>query len=327
MVFPLISIIIPVYNAAKHLAETVESAVNQTWANKEIIIVDDGSTDNSLSIAKQFEERGAKIFTQPNKGASAARNRGLKESTGEYIQFLDADDVLSSDKIESQMKQLSGHPNYLALCTTVYFKDDTDRMAYPVTHDWTAKGSDDPADFIIKLYGGALIGPEYGGMIQPNAWLTPRHVIEKAGNWNEELTYDDDGEFFCRVMLASSGIVYSQQGVNYYRKYSSGNKNLSAKKDLQNFKSALLANQLKAKHLLAARDDTQARLALSRYFWENCFNSYPKFREIARLAEKQAKKLAPGYKYNPYRYGFKQTLANLIGWKLIRYAQYLKYKS
>ncbi|HZX58320.1 MAG TPA: glycosyltransferase family A protein, partial [Mucilaginibacter sp.] len=105
---PLVSIIIPVYNSEKHLAETISSALEQTWPNKEIIIVDDGSADNSLAIAKSFASENVKVFHQPNKGASAARNKGIQEAKGDYIQFLDADDLLMPNKIAAQVKQLAG---------------------------------------------------------------------------------------------------------------------------------------------------------------------------------------------------------------------------
>src|ERR1700712_1603509 len=196
---PLISIIIPVYNAEKFIAEAVTSAINQTYANKEVIIVDDGSTDNSLQIAKSFESAKVKVYSQQNKGASAARNKGLEVAKGDYIQFLDADDWLSNNKIEAQMEKLMISPGYIGLCGTIYFKEGTNPTKLSIKHEWIEEGSNAPVDFITKLYGGSLIGPPYGGMIQPNAWLTPREIIGKTGNWNEKLTLDDDGEFFCRV--------------------------------------------------------------------------------------------------------------------------------
>ena len=96
---PLVSILIPCYNSEKWLAETLESALAQTWQNKEIIVVDDGSTDSSLEIAKTFESNKVKVLRQDNRGASAARNLGLTNAQGDFIQYLDADDLLSEDKI------------------------------------------------------------------------------------------------------------------------------------------------------------------------------------------------------------------------------------
>lgn len=102
----LVSILIPCYNAEPWLAETLESALQQTWKNTEIIVVDDGSSDGSLAVAKKFESNGVKVISQTNKGASAARNRALQEAQGDFIQYLDADDLLAPDKIERQMQLL-----------------------------------------------------------------------------------------------------------------------------------------------------------------------------------------------------------------------------
>ena len=101
---PLVSILIPAFNADEWLADTLRSAVAQTWQRKEIIVVDDGSTDRTLTIARQFESEGIRIVTQKNQGAAAARNRAFSLSQGDYIQWLDADDLLASDKIARQIQ-------------------------------------------------------------------------------------------------------------------------------------------------------------------------------------------------------------------------------
>src|SRR6516225_12133852 len=96
---PLVSILIPAYNAQEWIADTIISALGQTWSRKEIIVVDDGSTDQTLAIARQFASKDVVVVTQRNQGASAARNHALSLSQGDYIQWLDADDLLSTDKI------------------------------------------------------------------------------------------------------------------------------------------------------------------------------------------------------------------------------------
>ena len=103
---PLASIIIPSFNSAQWLGKTVESALAQTWPEKEIIVVDDGSTDGSLALARHFESQGVRVATQSNAGAAAARNTGLKIARGDYLQFLDADDLLAPDKLERQIRRL-----------------------------------------------------------------------------------------------------------------------------------------------------------------------------------------------------------------------------
>jgi glycosyltransferase involved in cell wall biosynthesis len=322
---PLVSIIIPLYNAEKYIAATIQSALDQTWPNKEIIIINDGSTDNSLLVARQFTNENVKVLSQENKGASIARNYGLAEAKGEYIQFLDADDLLSSNKIEAQMNKLIGHYGYVGLCVTMHFQDGEDPLSYEADHTWMAAGSDDPADFLIKLYGADLIGPEYGSMVQPNAWLTPKALIDRAGPWNEMRCPDDDGEFFCRVLLAGNGVKYANDAVNYYRKFTRAN-NWSAQKSYDASNNVLQSNLLKAKHLAEATDDPRAGIALSRLLWENAFNLYPHFKDLAAIAEKNAKELAPAVKYNPYKTGFNLALSKGFGWKTVKYLQYLKQK-
>ncbi len=118
----LVSIIIPVYNAEKHLAQAITSALAQTWLRIEVIVVNDGSSDGSLAVAKSFNRNELIIIDQPNSGASAARNAGLRKATGDWIQFLDADDFLHPDKIKTQLSLLTS-PEEIALCNTVHFHE------------------------------------------------------------------------------------------------------------------------------------------------------------------------------------------------------------
>src|SRR2546425_6261438 len=103
---PLVSILIPAYNAEPWIADTIRSALAQTWPRKEIIVVDDGSRDQTLSIARQFASKNVSVVTQENQGASAARNRALALSQGKFIQWLDADDLIAPDKIAKQVEAL-----------------------------------------------------------------------------------------------------------------------------------------------------------------------------------------------------------------------------
>src|SRR5438874_6764230 len=99
---PLVSILIPAYNAERWIADTIRSALAQTWPRTEIIIVDDGSKDETLSVARQFEAKNVSVVAQQNQGAAAARNHAFSLCQGDYIQWLDADDLLAPDKIARQ---------------------------------------------------------------------------------------------------------------------------------------------------------------------------------------------------------------------------------
>ncbi len=321
---PLVSIIIPVYNAESHLRETINSALSQTYPNKEIIIVNDGSTDNSVNIAREFNSDIVKLINQEKKGASAARNAGLRTANGDYVQFLDADDLLSADKISAQVSVLNGSDGNLALCSTVYFNDAEDPYIINQTVEWYDVGSDDVVDFLTKLYTPAYILPGYGGMIQPNAWLVPRNLINKAGYWNESLSVDDDGEFFCRMILASKGIVFAPEGVNYYRKHTH-RKNLSAGLTKTGYRSMLAALGLKYQQLRKQSDNKILDNIFAAHYCEIGINAYPQFKAISNEALKTANKL--GVKGHRYKGGPVSTFLSLIfGWRFIRILTYLRYR-
>ncbi len=323
MVDPLVSIIIPVYNSEKYLTETINSAINQTWANKEIIIVDDGSTDNSLAIAKQFENDRVKILNQQNKGASAARNRGIAEAQGAYIQFLDADDLLSTDKIAAQLAVINGADNLVALCSTIHFKDTDNIYLMQVEREWYANDSNNTVDFLIKLYSSDLTFKGYGGMVQPNAWLTPKAIIDKAGWWNEQLTVDDDGEYFCRVLLAANGIKFSHKGINYYRKFDKLG-SLSSQKTEQAYQSKLTASDLKYEYLKTRYDNDVLKKIFSRFYWEIGVASFPQSIKISNIALKKAKEF--GYNGPKYHAGKASNfLVKILGWRILRIISFIRY--
>lgn len=322
---PLVSIIIPSYNAEKYLAGTIKSAIGQTWSNKEIIIVDDGSTDNSYAIAKRFEASDVFVIQQENRGASAARNRGLKASKGEYIQFLDADDLLSPNKIGGQVSQLIKNHEKLSLCATIQFTNELETDYSTLHHQWYSKGTDNPIDFITKLYKSNVVGTGYGGMIQPNAWLTPKKLIDKAGNWDETISVDDDGEFFCRVILVSKGIIYNCDEINYYRKHSSKN-NLSSDKSKRAFSSRLKALNSKYKSFVTRSGNrTLANQVFASNYMQLGIQSYPQCVDISKFCINQAKSF--GYRGAKYEGAKKSTaLSKIIGWKITRWLMFYLYK-
>jgi glycosyltransferase involved in cell wall biosynthesis len=319
---PLVSIIIPAYNVEGFIAETIQSATAQTWANKEIIIIDDGSTDDTLQIAKSFESTRIKVIHQKNSGAAAARNTGLTIASGTYIQFLDADDLLSPNKIEEQLNCLDGSLTQLAICRSVYFADGENHLTQSATKSWFDCDTDNPVDFLTKLYAGQEIMPGYGGMIPMHTWLTPRKLIDKAGNWNETLSVNDDGEFFCRVVLASEGIRFDEDGVSYYRKFLN-RPTLSSRTDHEAMQSATKAITLTYTHLKAASADGIVDRIFSRHYWWAGVLAYPQFKELSAYCIETATTL--GYTGEKYVGGPRgHWLTILIGWKAVRYMVYIR---
>jgi glycosyltransferase involved in cell wall biosynthesis len=285
-VYPLVSVCIPAYNCTRHIKEALMSVLDQSYPNLEIIVVDDGSTDDTFTKLKEWKDLRIKILQQPNKGASAARNLAVQHSRGEFIQFLDADDILSKSKIECQVERLVNTPSKLAVCSTVHFDDgkpcyDFRPSAY---EDAFLYDTDDPADFYIRLLGGYDFN---ASMVQTAAWLTHRELVDKAGPWNESITVDDDGEFFSRVVLASSGIIKSD-GFVYYRKYPFTSENLSSQTNHLSMTSLVNSALLKEQHLFAFNNSEQAKKAIFRQLADLQIQCYLKEPALYDLLTKMA---------------------------------------
>src|ERR1039457_63102 len=173
-----VSILIPAYNAGRWIGSALQSALDQSWPKIEIIVVDDGSTDQTLAVAKRYESAKVKVMRQENRGAAAARNTALREAQGDFLQYLDADDLLSPDKIQEQLILLRANPDYLSVSSAVYFFDGQDPDSGLVERSG-AVDTDDPVQWLMQLLGsdGPTRTVPYG------AWLTPRSLAERAGPW------------------------------------------------------------------------------------------------------------------------------------------------
>lgn len=308
----LVSIIIPVYNAEQYIRETILAAKNQTYENIEILLIDDGSTDTSLSILKSFERNNIYVFTQANKGASAARNIGLKHAKGDYIQFLDADDVLDAEKIAIQVQVLEQEPNN-TLCFGNWdkFSKNIEECNFPPNPIY--KNYDNPLEMLYNFWSGK-------GMIALHAWLTPKELVEKAGFWNEYISLNDDGEFFCRVILKANKVIFTSNAKSYYRRGIPNS--LSNSSDKKAVISLLLSYEAYVTNTLCNDNSFRTRLLLSYNFanWYYLFGfKYPalKARLLANLDNIGIKKMPiVGGKY------FK-LVAHIIGFeKAIRLKRY-----
>lgn len=307
---PLVSILIPCYNAEPWLAETLESALQQTWKNIEIIIVDDGSIDGSLAVAKKFESRNVKVISQTNRGASAARNKALQEAQGDFIQYLDADDLLAPDKIEHQIQLLNCDRNsdYIASGAWARFYQNPSEALFIPQSLWVDMP---PVEWLVYAWEGHL-------MMHPAAWLVPRKVADKAGIWNETLSLNDDGEYFCRILLASQGVKFSSEAKSYYR---SGNSNsLSGSKSRQAWESAFLALELVTNNLLLKEDSPRTRHACATVFQRFIYEVYPDVPQLRKKAESRVRSLG-GSDLPPLGGKLYLKISRFIGWKLAKRLQ------
>jgi glycosyltransferase involved in cell wall biosynthesis len=303
---PLVSIVIPCYNAEPWIGPAVDSALAQTWPAVEIIVVDDGSRDGSADAVHRREGEGVRLIRQPNRGAAAARNAGLRSSTGAYVQFLDADDLLAADKIERQMAVLeAAGPAVLASAAWARFA-----------------GTPGGAEFIAHANWRDLSGIEFlqlhyeeGCMMHPAAWLAPRALLDRAGPWDESLSLNDDGEYFSRVALAAERIVFCPEARSYYRSALPGS--LSGRRDPIALDSLYRSTELTLRHLLTA-DQTARTRSAAAYAWKWCaFELYPDAAELSRAAERNCRAL--GGSRRPFPAGGRFRLAaRLLGWRLAK---------
>jgi glycosyltransferase involved in cell wall biosynthesis len=303
---PLVSILIPCHNAAPWLAATLESALAQTWPHTEIILVDDGSTDDSPAIARRYAARGVRVFSQANAGASAARNRALREARGDFFQFLDADDLLSPGKIAAQVTLLAARaPGAVATCAWGRFADDPAAARFvddQVFRDFA------PVEFLV-------LAGDTGAMMHPAAWLVPRAVAELAGGWDESLSLNDDGEYFCRVVLASAGIAYCADPAakSYYR--SGLASSLSQRRSTRARQSQFHSVELVAQHLRAVEDSPRTRRACASLYQRFIHDFFPSPPELMRRAAAQVAALGGTTLREPPMGPRTVALARVIGWK------------
>lgn len=303
----LVSIVIPCHNAARWLAATLESAFAQSWRNIEVILVDDGSTDGSAGIAAGYEARGLRIFRQENRGASAARNAGLRAAKGEFIQFLDADDLLARDKIERQVTRLSSaRDTCIASGAWGRFRDSPDEAAFALHPNWRDLSG-------IEFQQLAM---EEGWMMHPAAWLAPRRLVDAAGPWDESLSLNDDGEYFARVMLAAEGIVFCGGARSYYRSGIAGG-SLSGRTDGRSLDSLFRSVELTIQHLRKA-DGSARTIAACANAWKGvAFAVYPGLPELSREAEARSEAL--GGSSRPFQAGGRFQLASRVfGWRIAK---------
>lgn len=299
----LASILVPCRDAAPFLARTLESALAQTWPRVEVIVVDDGSTDASLAIARAHEARGVKVVSQPNAGASAARNRAMREAQGDYVQFLDADDCISPDKIARQVEALERRGGTaLASCRWGRFASIPEDAAFvddAVFRDF------EPMEFLIHC-------SRTQDMMHPGAWLVPRTLAERAGPWDESLTLNDDGEYFCRVMLQSDGIVFVEGPASHYR--SGLHASLSRGRDARAARSQLRSIELIAGHMIRKEDSPRVRRAAANYYQRYVYDFYPRPAELIAIAERRIRELG-GADTRPPMGPLTEMAARVMGWK------------
>jgi glycosyltransferase involved in cell wall biosynthesis len=307
---PLVSVIIPCRNGAAWLGDAIDSCLGQSWKHLEIIVVDDASTDGSRDVAACYRDRGIVALDSPRRGAAAARNTGLQRARGEFIQFLDADDVLDPEKIRVQIERLTDAPaGAVASGAWARFRQHPREAVFaaePVWRDFLA-----PGEFLVASWLG-------GGMMANFAWLSPRAVLERAGPWDETLSLVDDGEYFCRVLLAASAIVFCANARGFYR--STAAPGLSRRRDRAALVSGFAAIDLSCRRLLQRYSSPAAQRACATNYLRFAYDAYPDAHDLVAVAERRARELG-GSELRPGGGRAFQLLVKGFGWKFGKHCQ------
>ncbi len=195
----MISVIIPLYNAARFIGETLSSVQSQTCQDWECIVVDDGSTDNSADLVKCIAQSDCRIryVYQANAGPSAARNHGLRLARGEYIQFVDADDWFPSERFEVMLSAYASVGENIILYSSLLTADENDIR---LTSCYTRKTQVGDIDF-RRMYGG--FGQSFAFI--PGAVLFPRKALRNVA-WDESLRASEDWDFY--LQLCKQGCIF-----------------------------------------------------------------------------------------------------------------------
>jgi len=308
---PLVSICIPAFNAARWLPAALESALAQTYPHCELIVVDDGSTDDTLAVARGFESRGVRVVHQANAGQCAAANHALRLARGDYVKFFDADDLLSPEMIARQVAALRERPGCLAYGEWARFHTDPAEARFVPRAGWHDAA---PADWLVEIWSDGE------PMMQCALFLLPRPLLDACGGWDERLSLINDFEFFARLVAASAGIVFTPGARLFYRSGLPGS--LSGRKSARAWQSAFLSTTLGTDHLLRLEDSPRTRRAAATMLQGLVHAMYPSMPDLVRDLETRTATLG-GSPLRPQGGKMFLLLSRLLGWKTARRLQVL----
>ena len=224
----MISVIIPVYNAARFLAETIGSVQAQTYSNWEMVLVNDGSKDNSLAVAEEFARQDSRIsvLSQPNAGVSTARNYGLAQSRGDfpYALFLDSDDLLVPGALQALLPLLEAHPESSASCG---FLKDVDADGQPMAAEdrlepLTARRGTDGLRLVRRAPDAPLVFGDicfHNHIVTAGQVLIRKSALQITGGFDTTLFYVADYDLWWRLVLLAGPIAVTPERVLLYRQH------------------------------------------------------------------------------------------------------------
>lgn len=201
---PLVSIITPFLNGGKFLSGCIESVLAQTYAHWELLLINDGSIDNSEEIVRSFIDPRIRYFTHENKGVSASRNVGLSEMNGDFFCFLDVDDEFTSSSLKSRL-QIFGKDDKIHFVDGVVYKMDA--QLNEIRQVWTPSCKGMPLEDLVRLTGNSFFGP---------SWMIKRKS-EITYKFREGLTHLEDLLFYLQLAKEGGEYAYTSETILHYR--------------------------------------------------------------------------------------------------------------
>lgn len=218
----MFSVIIPLYNKAPYIAKAIESVLGQTYRDFEVIVIDDGSTDQSLEVAKTFENKSITIISQPNSGVSTARNNGVKLAKHPYICFLDADDWWHPTFLEEMKQLITDFPDAGIYGSGYYIvKNGQERIAPIGVPQGFERGIID----YCEVYAKTLCMPIWTGAV-----IVPKNIFDEEGGFKSQLKLGEDFDLWIRIVLKHKAILVNKPLAYYNQDVDVNNRGVAVHK-------------------------------------------------------------------------------------------------
>ncbi|MGY5450738.1 glycosyltransferase family 2 protein [Agarivorans sp. MS3-6] len=264
-----VSIIMPAYNAAAFIGKAIDSILNQGFSDYQIIVVDDGSKDHTLEVLEQYAD-DITLITQANGGASKARNTGIKAATGEFIAFLDSDDLWRTQKLALQVDAMQKNPNWVACYTETSYKADEERNVQDERISATLVG---------KSLQQVFLHP----YLVTSSFMVRREILAKVGGFDESLKTAEDIDLYLRV--AEQGVIGQVQKSLVWKADIEGSLGslLSSYQDNLDVVDAFLARQAETEQWRSLVGKVKAKIFFDwgkDLLWDQ--QAYPAFKVLSR---------------------------------------------
>ena len=267
---PLVSILIPLYNAEEYIGSLLEWCIRQPYKNIEVVVVDDHSTDHSLEIAKRYESERIHILTNPKKGAQSARNYAFQNCHGRFVKFHDADDYCSDNIILRQVERMmkDGDDDTIVF-SSLHTIDNYGNIGKEKAYN--DKDFDNPIDFLS-------IGQEFFHIHTPHCFLLTRQTVEKTGGWKEDVLILQDNLFFTKAAEKASKMLYVEDEYAVWRVFYDNQHTHS--RSLEKMRNAIHTICDLANTVLKYRNDEKGRRIASLFLGQHIYRDIIAFRPI-----------------------------------------------